>query len=191
MPKVVESSILRGIVSVLIKTAIFRRPLLKVVALTNLSLLLLLSVSASAQDSIIENIRPVGQVCLTGQPCVGTTGYTNTTQGVSRSTPAAAVVSTPVSEPAAVEVVAEPEPAATEFDVAATYQMSCFACHGTGAAGAPVLGDQDAWTERMEKGIDSVMANVMSGLNAMPAKGLCMTCNDDDLRSLVDYMASQ
>jgi len=173
------------------KTAIFSRSLLKVVALTNLSLLLLLSVSASAQDSIIENIMPVGQVCLTGQPCVGTTGYTNATRGESSSMPAAAVVSAPVSEPAAVAVVAEPEPAATEFDVAATYQMSCFACHGTGAAGAPVLGDQEAWTERMEKGIDSVMANVMTGLNAMPAKGLCMTCSDDDLRSLVDYMVSQ
>ena len=43
----------------------------------------------------------------------------------------------------------------------------------------------------MEKGIDSVMANVMTGLNAMPAKGLCMTCSDDDLRALVDYMVSQ
>ena len=30
---------------------------------------------------------------------------------------------------------------ASEFDAEAAYQMSCNACHGTGAAGAPMLGD--------------------------------------------------
>ncbi|PCJ27812.1 MAG: hypothetical protein COA96_02630 [SAR86 cluster bacterium] len=107
--------------------------------------------------------------------------------------PVVVVESTPEPEPV---VTVEVEPAVVEtavaaFDAAATYQMSCFACHGTGAAGAPVLGDQEAWSERMEKGIDSVMANVMNGLNAMPAKGLCFTCSDDDLLALVEYMASQ
>lgn len=160
--------------------------------IASLSTLLVISGSASAQQSIEENVRPAGQVCLAGQACVGSTGATT---GASRAQPAAvstatAVESAPQSEPVAA-VTAAPEPAATEFDVAATYQMSCFACHGTGAAGAPVLGDQEAWAARMEKGIDSVMANVMTGLNAMPAKGLCMTCSDDDLRALVDYMVSQ
>ncbi len=53
------------------------------------------------------------------------------------------------------------------------------------------MGDADAWTERMAKGMDAVMENVISGVNAMPPKGLCMTCSDDDLRALVDYMAGQ
>ena len=77
------------------------------------------------------------------------------------------------------------------FDVESTYQMSCFACHGTGAAGAPILGDAEAWAPRMEKGMDAVMFNVVNGVNAMPPKGLCFTCTDDDLAAIVAYMISQ
>ena len=43
----------------------------------------------------------------------------------------------------------------------------------------------------MEKGMDAVMANVITGINAMPPKGLCMSCSDDDLMALVNYMVSQ
>ena len=78
------------------------------------------------------------------------------------------------------------------FDVEATYMMSCFACHSTGAAGAPKVGDgnSDAWGPRMEKGMDAVVANAINGLNSMPAKGLCFTCTDEDLAALVSYMVS-
>ncbi|MEX0963721.1 MAG: c-type cytochrome [Pseudohongiellaceae bacterium] len=76
------------------------------------------------------------------------------------------------------------------FDAEATYMMSCFACHSTGAAGAPKVGpgNADAWTTRLEKGMDAMVANAINGLNSMPAKGLCFTCADDDLRALVQYM---
>jgi len=77
------------------------------------------------------------------------------------------------------------------FDPAAKYMASCFACHSTGAAGAPKVqaGAYDAeWAARMEKGMDAVMANVINGVNAMPAKGMCFDCTDADLRALVDYM---
>ena len=65
---------------------------------------------------------------------------------------------------------------------------SCFACHGSGAAGAPVTGDAEAWGERMEKGIDVVLANAMNGTGAMPAKGMCMDCTEENIRSLIDFM---
>jgi cytochrome c5 len=78
-----------------------------------------------------------------------------------------------------------------DFDVVGTYQISCFACHASGAAGAPLLGDLEAWNSRMEKGMDAVMANVITGINAMPAKGLCMDCTDNELRAIVDYMIAQ
>ena len=79
------------------------------------------------------------------------------------------------------------------FDAEATYMMSCFACHSTGAAGAPKVGagNADAWTSRMEKGMDAIMVNVMNGINAMPAKGLCMTCSADDLQEIVNYMVAK
>jgi len=78
------------------------------------------------------------------------------------------------------------------FDAEATYMMSCFACHSTGAAGAPKVGDgnADAWAPRMEKGMEAVVANAINGLNTMPPKGLCFTCTDEDLGALVAYMVS-
>lgn len=156
-----------------------------ILALMNLSFLLLGS-NAVAQQSIEDNIRPAGQVCLAGQPCVGSTvGTASPAASTSAAAPVAAVVEEVVEQ--VVEAAAE----VAAFDVESTYQMSCFACHGTGAAGAPIMGDADAWTERMAKGMDAVMANVVNGVNAMPPKGLCMTCSDDDLQSLVNYMSGQ
>jgi len=157
---------------------------LLVLALMNLSFLLLGS-NAAAQQSIEDNVRPAGQVCLAGKPCVGSTAGEAPVRSaalVKAAAPIAAVIE---------EVVEEVIEAVASFDVESTYQMSCFACHGTGAAGAPLLGDADAWTERMEKGMDAVMVNVVNGVNAMPPKGLCMTCSDDNLRTLVNYMINQ
>jgi len=161
---------------------------LLVLALMNLSFMALGS-NAAAQQSIEDNVRPVGQVCLAGQPCVGSTAGTATTATAApAAAPAVAIAEEVVEE--VVEVVA-PATEVAAFDVESTYQMSCFACHGTGAAGAPILGDADAWTTRMAKGMDAVMANVVNGMNAMPPKGLCMTCSDDNLLALVDYMSGQ
>ncbi|MFT4814879.1 MAG: cytochrome c5 [Pseudohongiellaceae bacterium] len=161
------------------------------VGLMNLSFLLLGS-NAVAQQSIEDNVRPVGQVCLAGQPCVGSTAGTAAST-TSMAAPAAAIVEEIVEEivaEIAQEIVEEVIEVAA-FDVESTYQMSCFACHGTGAAGAPILGDAEAWAPRMEKGMDAVMANVVNGVNAMPPKGLCFTCTDEDLATLVTYMSSQ
>ena len=162
-----------------------------VIALMNLSFMVLGS-NAAAQQSIEDNVRPAGQVCLAGQPCVGLTAGTATAASTSIAAPAAVMVEEIVEEIVAdvVEVVATATEVAA-FDVESTYQMSCFACHGTGAAGAPLLGDADAWSERMAKGMDAVMVNVVNGVNAMPPKGLCMTCSDGNLLALVDYMSSQ
>lgn len=76
------------------------------------------------------------------------------------------------------------------FNAEATYMASCFACHSTGAAGAPKVGAGNAavWETRLEKGLDTVVANAINGINTMPAKGLCFTCTDDDLRAVVEYM---
>lgn len=78
------------------------------------------------------------------------------------------------------------------FDVEATYMMSCFACHSTGAAGAPKVGpgNAEAWEPRLEKGMEAVVANAINGLNTMPPKGLCFTCSDADLAAVVEYMVS-
>ena len=76
------------------------------------------------------------------------------------------------------------------FNPEQKYMASCFACHSTGAAGAPKVGDGKAveWGPRLEKGLDAMVANTVNGLNTMPAKGLCFDCTDDDLRAIVEYM---
>ena len=76
------------------------------------------------------------------------------------------------------------------FNAETTYMASCFASHSRGAAGAPKVGpgNADAWTARLEKGMDQVVTNAIAGINNMPPKGLCFTCNDDDIKALVEYM---
>lgn len=78
------------------------------------------------------------------------------------------------------------------FNAETTYMASCFACHSTGAAGAPKVGAGNAaeWAPRLEKGMDAVVANSIKGVNAMPPKGLCFTCTDDDLRAVIEYMVA-
>jgi cytochrome c5 len=68
------------------------------------------------------------------------------------------------------------------------YSSSCNACHASGAAGAPKVGDAGAWSARVAKGIDALYGSAINGFQGMPAKGLCMSCSDDELKAAVDYM---
>ena len=76
------------------------------------------------------------------------------------------------------------------FNAEQKYMASCFACHSTGAAGAPKVGAgmSAEWEPRLEKGLDAVVQNAINGINTMPAKGLCFDCTDEDLRAIVEYM---
>jgi cytochrome c5 len=68
------------------------------------------------------------------------------------------------------------------------YNTNCMACHTTGAAGAPKIGDAADWNARMEKGIDTVYSHAIDGFNAMPPKGTCADCSDDEIKATVDYI---
>lgn len=79
--------------------------------------------------------------------------------------------------------------AAAGFDAKATYDKTCATCHAIGVAGAPKLGDAAAWEPRIGKGMDVLYNSGINGLApGMPAKGMCFTCSDDDIKSIVDYM---
>ncbi len=71
-----------------------------------------------------------------------------------------------------------------------TYQQACFACHGTGAAGAPKL-EKSAWTDRLSKGTETLYDHAINGFNAMPAKGGRADLSDADVKAAVDYMLSE
>jgi len=82
--------------------------------------------------------------------------------------------------------------AALAADGQAIYSKSCIACHATGAANAPRLGDAEAWGPRIEKGMDALYASAMNGVpgTSMLPKGTCSTCSEEDLKAAVDYMVS-
>ena len=67
----------------------------------------------------------------------------------------------------------------------------CSACHGTGLLEAPKIGDTAAWKVRADKegGIDGLLAKAITGLNAMPPKGTCSECSDDDLKAAIKKMS--
>ncbi len=70
------------------------------------------------------------------------------------------------------------------------YNKTCAICHAAGAAGAPRTGDADAWAKRLdEKGMDELVKNASKGINAMPPKGMCFDCSDEDFKALIEYMA--
>lgn len=68
------------------------------------------------------------------------------------------------------------------------YNANCTACHSTGAAGAPRLGNAEEWAPHIDKGIETLYKHAIEGFNAMPARGLCMTCSDDEIHATVDYI---
>ena len=66
----------------------------------------------------------------------------------------------------------------------------CAACHIAGVAGAPKIGDKEAWAERAEKGLEAQVAVVVAGKGAMPARG-GSDLSDEELASAISYMVSQ
>ncbi len=116
--------------------------------------------SILSKTATAERLAPVAKVCIEGESCG--------------------------SKAVAQIVVAAAEPLTGEK----TYQAHCAMCHAAGAAGAPKLGDAEAWKVRLAAAgsIDKLAASAVAGKNAMPAKGLCMECNDGDIKNAVQYM---
>lgn len=70
----------------------------------------------------------------------------------------------------------------------AVYGMFCTACHGSGVGGAPVTGNAGDWAARIAQGKDVLAEHAISGFNAMPPKGGCMDCSDDEIIAAIEHM---
>ena len=68
------------------------------------------------------------------------------------------------------------------------YQTYCIACHSTGAAGAPIKGNAKQWQPRVAQGTDILLQHAISGFNAMPARGTCSDCSDDEMAATVEFL---
>jgi cytochrome c5 len=87
---------------------------------------------------------------------------------------------------------AEGVAAAAEHPGKQTYDRFCTSCHTMGAAGAPKTGDKAAWAPRIAQGMDTLVQATIAGKPpGMPAKGLCISCSDAELRAAVEYMVSK
>ena len=137
------------------------------------------SVIAEDRSAVLERIKPIGTVTVAGQKPATPAPVVEA---------AAAPVSEPASTPAPQAPVAVAEAAPAAADGQKIYTTACFACHATGAAGAPKLGDKAAWGPRLGAGKDALVASVLNGKGAMPPKGGQMHLTDADISAAVDYM---
>ena len=129
---------------------------------------------------------------------LGKAGLLDAPAAPAAAAPAAAEVQV---EEAVVEVADQNEATIVEvaveapaFDLAAgeaKYKMVCFACHDSGVAGAPKLGDKAAWEPRIATGFDALLNSALHGKNAMPPKGGNPALSDDEVKNIVAFMVDK
>jgi cytochrome c5 len=73
-------------------------------------------------------------------------------------------------------------------DGKAVYEKSCVACHASGVANAPKLGDKAAWAPRVGAGRDALVATVIKGKGAMPPKAGSADLKEAEIKAAVDFM---
>ncbi|MFQ2068846.1 c-type cytochrome [Aeromonas sp. FDAARGOS 1405] len=123
-----------------------------------------LAADEMSPEAIAERIKPIGQV-YTAKDLEGIAG--------AGAAPAATASSGP-------------------RDGETVYKGACFACHDTGAAGAPKRGDKTAWEPRVAQGIDTLKKHAIEGFTGksgmMPPRGTCANCSDEEIENAIHYM---
>jgi len=71
-----------------------------------------------------------------------------------------------------------------------TFEGGCAACHMTGVAGAPKVGEKAVWAPRIAQGKDALYEHALEGKGIMPAKGGNPALSDADVKAAVDHMVS-
>jgi cytochrome c5 len=127
----------------------------------------------NSKSAIGERIAPVGQVRV-GNPDQVVAAEASESMQVAAAAPAGEG-----SAPAAGGSAKSGE---------AVYNAACLACHTTGAAGAPKLGDKAAWEPRFAQGLDALITNAINGKGAMPPKGGNPSWSDEEIRNAVEFM---
>ena len=119
----------------------------------------MVAVKVADTSTLEQRIQPVGQVYLEGDIDVNAV--------------AAAPVATAKSARSGEQV----------------YTASCASCHAIGVLGAPKMGSASDWAPRLKQGLDSLVKVAISGKGAMPPKGTCMDCSDDELKAAIEHMS--
>ncbi len=69
------------------------------------------------------------------------------------------------------------------------FKAQCAACHTTGVAGAPKVGDAGAWGPRIKNGYEALLTSALKGKGAMGAQG-GGDFDDVEIGRAVVYMAN-
>ena len=67
----------------------------------------------------------------------------------------------------------------------------CISCHGTGANGAPKIGDKKAWSGRAAQGLTSLTRRALDGIRQMPPHGGNPSLTDTEIERAITYMVNQ
>ena len=119
------------------------------------------ALNVSDRQQIEERIKPVGQVQLATQDTSSTTESAQTKS---------------INQAAG----------------QATYEQYCSICHRDGLAGAPKFRVKEDWQPRLDKqSLDELVVSAIKGINAMPMKGTCMQCSDEEIKNAIQYMLPQ
>lgn len=166
-----------------VKQAVIKKKSVVKLALSGLSLSVLLTLSACSG----------GDNTPTDEPAV-----VNETEAVvvepaapAEAEPVVEVETVEASEVKAEEVsaaAAEPEVLATDAG-AALYEKQCKVCHEKGLLAAPVFGSKEAWAPRIAKGIDTLHMHSAKGFNKMPAQASAEV-SEAQVHAAVDYMVA-
>jgi cytochrome c5 len=132
---------------------------------------------ADTDADVLARIRPIAKVSIAQPP--------PPTPPAAAPAPAPATAAAPATEATAA--------GASESRGKKIFDTVCTACHSTGAANAPKVGDKAAWAPRIAKGMDALLHSALNGVpgTAMAPHGTCATCTADDLKAVIEYMVSQ
>lgn len=162
-----ESSLATTWMTIIALTAVFGVVVYSIAEYVANQVKIVTVVAANEPNSIENRIKPIGQVRLAGEPAPAAKDNANNNT---------AAVATPAAEQSPGERV---------------YSSACLACHSTGAAGAPKLGDTAAWTPRSAQGMAVLLNHALNGFNAMPARGGNAALTDDDIKAAIGFMLAQ
>jgi cytochrome c5 len=71
------------------------------------------------------------------------------------------------------------------------FKEFCSSCHAVEPlidVNAPRIGDKTAWAARKKMGMTHLLNLSIHGIAAMPARGGCFECSDEQLRETIDYI---
>lgn len=120
--------------------------------------------------------------------CTQETADTSTRQ--SGTTPAVAEQPAPTEkQPAKTGLAFKPD--TLDMPGRPVWEANCQVCHGTGLAGAPVIGNQKSWEKRVARGTPSLYEHALNGWGDMPARGGNPALTDEQVTLAVNFMVAQ